>query len=251
MLLERKYQPKVIDAAFARVRAMSRAETLKKVQRVKEEKTALVTTYDPRLPNMGALVQTHYKTLTLDPMMKEIFNDGMVVGYKRHRNIREFLFRAKLYDPTMHNQTKRPHRMATRGWRRCHNCLTCKHSENKVRFTCKATGEQHQIVQDISCKDARLIYLIECRKCQLQYVGKSIQTLMNRGRQHLQQIQNSTTPKESKLYKHFSTQGHSHADMLIHGIELVHGDDFVLAARERFWIDKLQTTYKGLNSYRT
>ena len=82
-------------------------------------------------------------------------------------------------------------------------------------------------------------------------MGKSIQTLMNRGRQHLQQIQNSTTPKESKLYKHFSTHGHSHADMLIHGIELVHGDDFVLAARERFWIDKLQTTYKGLNSYRT
>ena len=57
--------------------------------------------------------------------------------------------------------------------------------------------------------------------------------------------------KKSLLYKHFSTQGHSHADMLIHGIELVHGDDFVLAARERFWIDKLQTTYKGLNSYRT
>ena len=89
------------------------------------------------------------------------------------------------------------------------------------------------------------------QKCQLQYVGKSVQSLMNRGRQHIQAVQSLTMAKESKLYKHFSSLGHSHADMTILGIEAVHGDDFVLAARERFWMDKLQTTFKGLNSYRT
>ena len=34
-------------------------------------------------------------------------------------------------------------------------------------------------------------------------------------------------------------------------IEEVFGDDFILAARETFWIDKLQTIRKGLNSNRT
>ena len=77
MLLERKYHPKVIDAAFTRVKAMSREETLKKVQRSNQQKTAFITTYDPRLPNMGSLIQTHYKTLTMDPNMKEIFKEGI------------------------------------------------------------------------------------------------------------------------------------------------------------------------------
>ena len=74
---------------------------------------------------------------------------------------------------------------------------------------------------------------------------------MNRGRQHILAVESLTQAKDTKLYKHFSTAGHSHADMTILAIEKVYGDEFVLAARERFWIDKLQTVYKGLNSYRT
>lgn len=198
---------------------------------------------------MGSLIQTHYKTLTLDPNMKEIFQDGMVVGYKRHRNIKELLFRAKLYDPAIYN--RRPQRTATKGWRRCSACTTCKHSENRVRFTCTATGETFPILQNITCKNERILYIIECKVTHLQYVGKSVQSLMSRGRQHIQAVESLTRTKDNKLYKHFSSTGRSHADMIIYAIETIHGDDFVLAARERFWIDKLQTTYKGLNTYRT
>ena len=181
--------------------------------------------------------------------MKEVFQAGMVVGYKRYRNIKEFLFRAKLYDPLLHN--RRPQRNATKGWRRCSTCITCKHSENRVRFTCKATGETFPILQNITCKDDPTVYIIECKVCQLQYVGKSIQSMMNRGRQHIQAVESLTRAKDNKLYKHFSSPGHSHADMTIFAIEKIHGDEFMLAARERFWIDKLQTTYRGLNTYRT
>ena len=79
---------------------------------------------------------------------------------------------------------------------------------------------------------------------------------MDRGRQHIQAVQAlqadpTNVDKVSKLYRHFATNGHSHADMLIFGIEKVHGDAFVLAARERYYIDKLETIYRGLNSNRT
>ena len=73
MLMDRKYKPKVIDAAFSRIKAMPRETTLKKVQRDTSQKTTFITTYDPRLPNMGSVVHTHYKTLTMDPKMKEVF----------------------------------------------------------------------------------------------------------------------------------------------------------------------------------
>ena len=96
MLLERKYRPKVIDAAFERVKALTREETLKKVVKMQGENTAFVTTFDPRLPHMGSLINKHYKTLTKDSQMREVFGAGMVVAYKRYRNIQELVFRARL-----------------------------------------------------------------------------------------------------------------------------------------------------------
>ena len=67
----------------------------------------------------------------------------------------------------------------------------------------------------------------------------------------LMRIPNEGEGYPRKLYRHFATNGHTHADMLIFGIERVYGDAFVLAARERFYIDKMETVYRGLNSNRT
>ena len=53
------------------------------------------------------------------------------------------------------------------------------------------------------------------------------------------------------MYEHFERRGHSAKDMKFFAIEEVSGDEFVLGARETYWIDKLHTVMKGLNTYRT
>ena len=98
MLLTRHYRLRVIEAAFQRLGDMSREEALRKVERKPSEKMTMVVTYDPRLPNMSAVLQKHFKTLTSDQHMKEVFGKGMQVAHKRYRNIREFVCRAKLYE---------------------------------------------------------------------------------------------------------------------------------------------------------
>ena len=55
----------------------------------------------------------------------------------------------------------------------------------------------------------------------------------------------------AKMYEHFESRGHSAKDMKFFAIEEVSGDEFVLGARETYWIDKLHTVMKGLNTYRT
>ena len=54
-----------------------------------------------------------------------------------------------------------------------------------------------------------------------------------------------------KMYQHFQSRGHTASDMRFLAMEQVFGDDFILAAKETFWIDKLQMIRKGLNSNRT
>ena len=53
------------------------------------------------------------------------------------------------------------------------------------------------------------------------------------------------------MYAHFSSNGHSARDLQIYGIEQVFGDGFTLQARERYWINKMDSVRKGLNTYRT
>ena len=253
MLLARKYRKKVIEAAFQKLSNLTREDTLKKVEKREDKKTAFVTTYDPRLPNISEIVHKHARTLTMDHQMKEIFGDGFVVGYKRYRNIREHVFRGKLFVPQL--QIERPRRLATMGWRTCGGkCITCQHSENKLEFKVQATREVIQIKQHLTCGAYKCIYWIECSICFLaQYLGKT-GNIKTRGRQHVNAIDmlddNGNFVHNNKLYEHFRLPGHSHRNMRIFVLEEVFGDDNILKAREDYWIQKCNTVNKGLNTKR-
>ena len=185
--------------------------------------------------------------MCLDSQMKEVFQGGIQVGYRRHRNLREFLVRSRLYDVNA-GQQLRPRRQVT-GWRTCNNCTLCRISENRSHFKCFATGVVYPISQLLTCKTRGVTYLLECKKCGQQGVGKTTQSLMVRAGQHRRAVLNGDSSQ--KMYQHFQTRGHSETDMRFIAIEQVFGDEYILAARETFWIDKLQTIRKGLNTNRT
>ena len=56
----------------------------------------------------------------------------------------------------------------------------------------------------------------------------------------------------SALARHFEAAGHSLSDFSAFAIEIVVGGDvFTLGARERMWIDRLDTISRGINTNRT
>ena len=189
--------------------------------------------------------------------MKDIFTEGFQIGFKRYRNLKEYLCRSRLYDINVPRRNET--RAATKGWRKCNRCTTCSRSTNLINFKSSTTGECFQISDTITCKDNNILYVVECLKCPShpQYVGKSTRCLMIRGREHIGNVDRGnleglTTKGCSKMYQHFTTGGHSSSDMLIYGIEIVHGDAATCAVRERFWMNKLDTCRgHGLNTYRT
>ena len=72
---------------------------------------------------------------------------------------------------------------------------------NQTRsFTIYKTGETFEIFHQLNCKSSHLIYLLECRICQLQVVGKSETSFNIRLNDHRKNIKN----KYSVLaYNHF------------------------------------------------
>ena len=76
---------------------------------------------------------------------------------------------------------------------------------------------------------------------------------MVRGREHILAVDkgNFEGSASGKMYQHFTSNGHDSRDMVIYGIEAVHGDEVTTGVRERYWIQVLDTIRRGLNSNKT
>lgn len=132
------------------------------------------------------------------------------------------------------------------------NCRTCRYIVHGVTtYTFFSTGETRPIRSYLTCDTENLIYMIQCNRCNLQYIGKTKGPLKKRFNPHrctLDNPQNKSKP--TKPAEHFlSSPNHTADDMQLIPIEKNFSDqDFILAAMEAYLMDKGNTIYPhGLN----
>ena len=66
-----------------------------------------------------------------------------------------------------------------------HGCLTCPYiNHGKSSYTFTNTGETRQIKNHITCDSTNLTYMIQCKRCKKQYMGKTKRTLRERFKEH-------------------------------------------------------------------
>ena len=179
MLLAREYSAGVINAAISRARSIPRNEALKKVFKAKNsDRPVLTIQYHPALPSLAKIINRHYRTMTLDPHMKSVFPQPPLVAYKRQKNLREYLIRAKV--PPVLSRPKR----TLPGMKKCNGCTYCSYIQTGDHVTSAASDYHHQIHQSVNCNTSNVIYLITCLKCSVQYVGETDRRLKDRFCEH-------------------------------------------------------------------
>ena len=131
LLTERDYNEKIIDSAISRARNVPRKAALRKIkQKSKEKGPVLAVTYDPRLPSIGPIVARHWRTMTSrDVHLSNVFKRPPLIAFKRQKNLRQHLIKAKVPD----SQKAYPKR-SLRGMAKCgQNCTSCPYvQEGKV-----------------------------------------------------------------------------------------------------------------------
>ena len=177
MLLNRGYRPKVVDAAIVKARCLDRSEALKKVEKSVEEneRVRFITTYDPRLPNIGKILKENHKVmLESDGRLKGAFPKPPMVCFKRPPNIKDILCRAKLPPKRSNMRTKKP------GMRRCTKpfCRMCPYTglqPDQLRefISFAHSGERIDIKSPIDCQDSNVLYELHCVKDSLAYLGET------------------------------------------------------------------------------
>ena len=242
LLLARDYKLKSIEAAIQKARNIPRQEALKKVHRDKAStRPVFVINFDPRLPSIPAIVKKHWRTMVQDPRMKEIFPQPPLVAYKRPPNIKDKLIRAKVPKLTR----SRPKRNIP-GMKRCLNCGVCPFVIEGKTVKSRSNNTTVDINTSVSCTSSNVVYLIGCKKCTQQYIGETDRTVKERFLEHKGYVTSKMMNKSTG--EHFNQQGHRVSDMTVTVLEKIFNQNpQYRKQREKMWINRFNTKYKGLN----
>ena len=246
-LSSRGYNTKVIKSAFNRVKQVTREDAIKKVIKVKKgNKLSLILTFDPRLPNPTNIMKKHYNRAVKNPTFKTNFPSIPRICYRRSRNLGELLIRSKLYPLSSSPYELRDNQGFVKCSYNTHGCHLCKSNNNSKTHTSFNSGKVNQIKDQIKCSDTYLIYTIQCKKCKVEYVGKTTQSISNRFYQHYTDTLDKDNSKP--VPEHFNSRNHSVRDMICIPFEKIRiKDETQLSNRETYWIVKKESVLKGLN----
>ena len=240
-LVKRGYSEQLLDTEIQRAINGPREDCLLRGNRGrKEQRIPLVVTYHPSMNFLARTTRRHQITLRSSERLNAIFNSPPLIAFRRPKNLKDLLVRASL--------TSRVHE--TSGNFRCgaSRCKTCPILRTTNIFVSKATGERFAIKMHASCKTNNIVYLIECRRCGLQYVGESGQPLHKRMNSHRYDITHGRI-EESPVAAHFRSDGHSESDLSVCVIDRLWTEDTIRRKnRESRWIRTLGTlSPRGMN----
>ena len=244
LLIDRNYKKNIINAAILKAKEIPRKKAIERVQSEKNDvkRPVFAVHYDPRLPALPNIIKKHWRTMTNnDPYLKEVFPLPPLVAYKRPQNIKDKLIRSKIPSKIV----KRPKRIIP-GMKKCNNCPICPFI--KEGKTSRSTGSKYtvDINTQVNCQTKNLIYCITCEKCKIQYIGESERTLQDRFSEHRGYVLNEKL--NTATGQHFNQRGHKISDMKVNIVEKIFSQDIaVRKEREKFYIMKFNTKYKGLN----
>ena len=231
----RGYSKEVVEAGIAKARAVSRANAIKRVEKVrgeeKERQHRLIVEYDRRsCPALATILKNNYEAATArDARFPTMFPKVPKPVFKKGTNIKQLLCRSKV-PPVRNINTRATARENQRGVTRCNkglnrnNCRSCLILTSNPREVIKevkvhSSGQTIQIEEKINCKTKNVLYLLESRKTPKgpgsppsQYAGQTGATAGTRVGQHANSIDDQD---ESKVVgKHFKDTHSTREDLV-------------------------------------
>ena len=250
-LKDRGYEESLVNQQIDRVRRLDRETLLenagnRKTNEGRAERVPLVATYHPALNGLGNIARKHHTLLTGSEEHKEVFPVPPVVAFRRCKNLKDILVRARLTSgrEKVHNN---------RGSSCCKKsrCQVCKVMSNSDSFMSSTTGKEYKINYSFNCDSSNVVYLIDCNVCGVQYVGSTctpFRLRFNNYKACSRKFNLGSSVPQMEFFRHFSEEGHRGFlnDISVKVIDRLTGND---RRRESFWQYRLNTfSPMGLNT---
>ena len=166
----------------------------------------LVTTYNPRTSYIAEVANRNWHFLQSKERLAHIFRERPIIAYRRSKSLRDILVSTKLTGRTPEGHTTT---MGSCGPCNKPKCSWCVLINKTSTFTgTRRDGKVFDIFHTVNCQSTFVIYIIECRICRLQYVGKSETAFNLRLNNHRNHIKRGVYFCE--LSEHFLHNSRSH-----------------------------------------
>ena len=247
-LISRGYLPKIIHDALQRVIKIPREVALQKVNKKENNRESFVSTYHPCIPSLSKIVRKHHSVMIeSDPQMERCFPQPSLICYRRHKNIKDHLIRAKV-------STKRHPKRCRKGFKPCGAlCTMCALCPAANKHKSNYTGKEYNITAPIDCNTKSVVYKLTCKKARCRdfvYVGQTERRCKDRFYDHKSYIHKKRS--ETAAGHHFNLPGHDVTDMAMLPIERVRpaNNPLVRQVRESLWIRRYDSCNQGANKKR-
>ena len=249
---KRGYNRSLIEQQIDKANLQEREQLLKEKKKETATNIPFSLKYNIALPKIKEIVMKHLHLLHINPNLAEIFQSPPILAFRRNKNLRDIID-TKLIE---NGKVKRTFTNKIQG--KCTPCLAnnrtlcCKQVVHTTTFRSNQTNRIFQIYHNLNCKSKYVIYLLECTKCKIQYVGKAETEFNIRLHNHRKDV---WKPDAIPASRHFSNKSHNFNTrakfILIEQIRHIDTDirkRIRLKQRENFWTLTLKTlTPKGLN----
>ena len=193
---DREYPEDLLQRCVKKVEQRVRAEMLNRKKEKKKEKedlNFLITTFAPGHNFAKDIVKANWNNLGTSKTTKKIFNTRLIKGFKRPKNLKDHLVRARTnYHPEEEGTQPAPPippdpRAHIRSRNYCDkpNCDMCNKINKTGKMTAGSTGHEHTAKWNVTCKSSNLIYCISCKNCTKQYVGQTYRDIHKRMGEHM------------------------------------------------------------------
>ena len=235
-----------------KVLSLTQDESLRARVRHTTNRIPLLTTYNPRTSYIAEVANRNWHFLQSKERLAHICRERPIIAYRRSKSLRDILVSTKLTGRTPEGHTTT---MGSCGPCNKPKCSWCVLINRTSTFTgTRRDGKVFDIFHTVNCQSTFVIYIIECRICRLQYVGKSETAFNLRLNNHRNHIKRGATA--ANYQSTFSTT----ADLMTlaktsqlrslnksNGVTIERKKE-ILRAREIFWQSRLNTLQpNGLN----
>jgi len=183
-------------------------------------------------------------------------NSRLVTAFCNSQNLHQKLIRSSISISSESTRTKsstnKVHNTGRPGNIRCPNirCRACTYITECSSFNSSHNNRRFTLHNKFTCASFNIIYLVTCRKCNMQYVGETGRSLRDRVTDHVSCIK---LKKDTPIGLHFNLAGHKLTDFTISAIEqFEENSEAIRRTKEITWQHLLQTAHPlGINNLKT
>ena len=241
--LKRGYRNEEINQQLDRANNVERDSLFESKTKTPNNRVMLITKYNRTNPDLKKILDKHWHLLQLDDKLGEVFKEPPMIAYRKNRTISNLLSKKQIekngFSRACHPEKK---------------LKCCKLITETNNFSSNITKKTYKIHHTSDCKSKNVIYLLECKLCPVQYVGKAETELHFRLSNYRSEVKK---PDPTPSAKHFQLPGHvfeEHARFTI--IERIENPPSnktaktqLIEQREDRWMSELKTLMpNGINA---